>query len=170
MSPQIKSRLGALAQQHQISESALLNRLIEAALLQTTGLAEIDAVTPVEPVPRGARLYVRLRPEDHLLLRERATGRAMAAATYASMVLRAHLRAVAPLPDRERDEIKRAIGALGMVGRNLNQIAKLAHQTGKLAGPSTADLRAVLKALGALRDHIKGLLQANDRSWEAGRG
>ena len=52
---------------------------------------------PVEPVARGARLYVRLRPEDHVLLRERASGRVMAAATYASFLLRTHLRSVAPI-------------------------------------------------------------------------
>jgi len=42
---------------------------------------------------------VRLRPEDHVFLRERVAARGMATATYASMVLRAQLRALTPLPE-----------------------------------------------------------------------
>jgi len=168
VSPETKARLRALAQQRQLTESALLQRLVEGALLQVAGLSEEEAATSLEPIRRGARLYVRLRPDDHLLLRERAEGRGMAAATYASMALRAHLRAVTPLPDRELDELRRAIGELGMIGRNLNQIARVANQSGRVTGPSPADLRAVLRALEGLRDHIKELVLANTASWESG--
>jgi hypothetical protein len=168
VSPETKARLRALAQEHQVTESTLLQRLVETALFQSTGLREIEAATPVEQVARGARLCVRLRPDDHLLLRERAEGRGMAAATYASIVLRAHLRAVTPLPDRELNELKRVVGELGMIGRNLNQIARVANQTGRVIGPSSEDLRAVLRALVGLRDHVKGLMLANTESWESG--
>jgi hypothetical protein len=142
--------------------------LVETALLQTTGAGGLGVAGPVEPVARGARLYVRLRPEDHVLLRERATGRAMAAATYASFLLRAHLRAVAPMPDREMAELKRAVAELGAIGRNLNQIARAAYQTGRMNGPTGPDLRALLRACEVLRDHVKGLIRANDVSWESG--
>lgn len=167
VSPETKARLRALAQQRQLTDSALLKRLVEGALFQAAGLSEQEASTPVEPIRRGARLYVRLRPDDHLLLRERAEGRGIAAATYASMVLRAHLRAVTPLPDRELAELRRAIGELGMIGRNLSQIARIANQ-GKVSRLSSADLRAVLRALEALRSHVKGLVLANTASWESG--
>ncbi len=168
VSPLTKKRLRALAQEHQVTESTLLLRLVETALFQSTGLRQIDAATPVEQVARGARLYVRLRPDDHLLLRERAEGRGMAAATYASFVLRAHLRAVTPLPDRELNELRQAMGELGVIGRNLNQIARVANQTGRVSGPSSEDLRAVLRALVGLRDHVKELMLANIESWESG--
>jgi hypothetical protein len=168
VSPQTKARLRAIAQEHQVTESTLVLRLVEMALFQSTGLRQIDAATPVEQVARGARLYVRLRPDDHLLVRERAEGRGMAAATYASFVLRAHLRAVTPLPDRELNELKRAVGELGVIGRNLNQIVRAANQTGRVRGPSSEDLRAVLRALVGLRDHVKGLMLANTESWETG--
>ena len=151
-----------------MTESALLQRLVETALLQTGGISEDEAIKPVEPVSRGARLYVRLRPDDHVLLRERAEGRGMPAATYASVVLRAHLRAVTPLPDRELHELKRAVAELGMIGRNLNQIVRVADQIGKLNGPTMADLRALLRALQGLRDHVKALMLANIASWESG--
>ena len=166
--PTIKARLATLAQQHQLTESALLKRIVETALVPLPGLTETESLAPVSPVPRGARLYVRLRPEDHLLLRERAGARGMAGATYASMVLRAHLRSVAPLPDRELAELKRAVGALGMIGRNLNQLARIANQTRQVTGPSIADLHAVLRALEGLRDHVRAVVRANIASWETG--
>jgi len=47
------------------------------------------------------------------------------------MLVRSHLRNVPPLPDRELTELRNAVGALGAVGRNLNQIVRVAHQTGR---------------------------------------
>lgn len=138
-------------------------------LLQTVGVTAEVVAEPIEPVARGARIYVRLRPEDHVLLRERAAGRGMAAATYASFLLRAHLRAVTPLPDRELAELKRSVAALGAIGRNLNQIARAANQTGRLSGPSVGDLRQLLRACEVLRDHVKAFVNVNTASWETGR-
>ena len=167
VTPQTKTQLRVLAQERQLTESALLKKLVENALLQTGGASGLG-VGPIQPVSRGARIYVRLRPEDHVLLRERATGRAMAAATYTSFLLRAHLRAVAPIPDRELAELKRSVAELGAIGRNPNQIARVANQTGRVNGPTGQDLRALLRACEALRDHVKGLIQANGASWESG--
>lgn len=168
VSQRTKDRLRAIAQERQITESAVLKALLENALLLTIGVAGEVATEPVEPVGRRARLYVRLRPEDHLLLRERATGRGMAAATYASFLLRAHLRAVTPMPDRELVELKRSVAALGAIGRNLNQIARAANQ-GLRTGPGVTDLKLLLSACGALRQHVKGLINANKDSWETGQ-
>ena len=170
VTPETKSRLHALAQQHQVTDSVLLRRLIEMALLQTTGVNDRRSIDPVEPVPRDNRVCVRLRAEDHLLLRERAMGRGMATATYASIVLRVHLRAAPPLPDRELGELRRSVAELGAIGRNLNQIARVANQSGRLPGGlSSQDLHALLKACGALKDHVKALIKASAESWESGR-
>jgi len=168
VTPSTNTRLRAIAQEHQLTESALLKKLVETALLQTAAMTTFAVSKPIEPVSRGARLYVRLRPEDHVLLRERATSRAMAAATYASFLLRAHLRSVAPIPDRELAELKRSVAELGAIGRNLNQIARVANQTGRVSGSTGQDLRALLRACEALRDHVKGLIRANNASWESG--
>src|SRR5437016_226575 len=168
VTPQTKTRLRVLAQERQLTESALLKMLVETALLQTPGMATVAVSKPVEPVMRGARLYVRLRPEDHVLLRERATGRRMAAATYASILLRTHLRGVALLPERELAALKRSVGELGAIGRNLNQLARVANQTGRVTGPSVQDLRALLRVCTALRDHIKTLINSNTASWNTG--
>jgi len=164
---QTKDRLRTIAQERQITESALLKRLVENALLSALGVTAETVTQPFEQVARGARLYVRLRPEDHLLLRERAHGRGMAAATYASFLLRAHLRAVTPMPDRELMELKRSVAALGAIGRNLNQIARAANQ-GRSTVPGVADLKQLLRACEALREHVKGLVNANRDSWELG--
>ena len=61
---------------------------------------------------------------------------------------------------------RNAVGALGAVGRNLNQIARVAHQTGRVEGLTTADLRAILAAFEGLRAHFKRLIEANIASWE----
>jgi hypothetical protein len=170
VTPETKARLRALAQQHQVTDSVLLKRLVEMALLQTTGVGDARVVEPIEPVARDARVYVRLRPEDYVLLRERAAGRGMATATYASILLRVHLRAVAPLPERELAELRRSVAELGAIGRNLNQIARVANETHRVTGPSGQDLHALLKACSALRDHVKELIRANIASWEGGHG
>ncbi|HWX37251.1 MAG TPA: plasmid mobilization relaxosome protein MobC, partial [Steroidobacteraceae bacterium] len=117
---------------------------------------------------RHARLYVRLRDEDRLLLRERATARGMAPATYVSVLVRSHLWTLAPLPKEELLALKRSAAELGAIGRNLNQIAKAANQGGKPSGPEREDLRAMLRVAEGLRDHVKALLKANQRSWHHG--
>jgi len=165
VSPETKASLHALAQLRGLTDSALLQKLVQMALLQHVGVAQSAVTTPLEQLSRDARLYVRLRREDHLLLRERANGRGLAAATYASMLLRAHLRAMSPLPDRELAELKRAVAALGLIGRSLNQVAR-ARQSGTAGGPAAADMRAILRALEGLRDHVKTLMLANARAWE----
>ena len=76
------------------------------------------ASSAIDAVPWNARDYLGLRPENHVLLRKRAGGRGMATATYASILLRAHLRAVSPLPEREFGELKRSVAELGVIGRN----------------------------------------------------
>jgi hypothetical protein len=162
-----KQRFAMLARELGLSESALLKRSVRLMLSSTVAASPVTS-EPVEQVTRGTRLYVRLRREDHLLLRERAAGREMATATYVSILLRAHLRNLRPLPDRELAELKRSVAELGVIGRNLNQIARLANQTGKVEGPNTSDLHALLRALGGLRDHMKGLIRANSESWETG--
>ena len=100
MSPETKARLRTLAEQRQLSESALLKRLLELTL---EGAAEPKLANPdgARRVARAARLYLRLRPDDQLLLAERAAARGMAAATYVSVLVRAHLRCLTPLPKDE---------------------------------------------------------------------
>jgi hypothetical protein len=92
----------------------------------------------------------------------------MAAATYVSVLVRSHLRALAPLPKDELAALKHAVGELGAVGRNLNQVARAANQGGRIADPGRQEFKAILKICEALRDHTKDLIKANTASWALG--
>lgn len=116
----------------------------------------------------GKPLFVRLRSEDRLLLDARAEARGLRPATYASVLLRAHLRHLTPLPKEELLALKRSIGELAAIGRNINQIARVANEGGRLPGSVREEFRAMLKICEALRDNTKGLLRANETSWSTG--
>lgn len=163
-----KVRLRALAEHQQLSESALLKRLVEM-VLHSAGHFDRRVIEPDMRAPRGARLYVRLRAEDRILLQERAAARGMPSATYVSVLIRAHLRKLPPLPKDELVSLKNSVAALGAIARNLNQIAMSAH-CGRAISPLNEDLRAFLKVCSALRDNVKGLIKANLKSWEIGHG
>ena len=126
----MKTLLRVLAEREQITESALVRQLLEVMLRMSAkeGFPKLDAL---EKVSRDARLSIRLAPEDRILLSDRATARGMASATYVSVLVRSHLRNLAPLPKEELLALKRSVAELGAIGRNLNQIARAANQGGK---------------------------------------
>ena len=95
-----KALIHALAGRERITESALVRQLLETVLRTTTSGVTPAARSP-ERVTRDARLSVRLAPDDRALLTERAAARDMAAATYVSVLVRSHLRGLAPLPKAE---------------------------------------------------------------------
>jgi len=163
--PEVKARFRALAEHEELSESALLTRVIEAMLLRPT-----DAATELmsQRRPLSRRFSVRVTPDDLVLLDARARARGMRAATYASVLLRAHLRSLAPLPKDELLALKQSVSELGAIGRNLNQLARMANQGSRVTGPTREDLRALIKVCEGLRDHVKALIRANITSWEHG--
>jgi hypothetical protein len=169
--PDIKQRVQQAASQQLITESIWLKRLVNQALSESAN-AETDEIGSAGSVEssgaRDSRLYVRLRREDRLLLRERAAARGMAPATYVSILVRSHLRILTPLPKEELLALKRSVAELGVIGRNLNQLARPTNQGGRPSGPEREDVRAMLKVAEALRDHVKALLMANQSSWHEG--
>ena len=92
----------------------------------------------------------------------------MRPATYASILLRSHLRQLTPLPKDELPALKRSIAELGSIGRNINQIARAANVGGRMPDSVGAESRAMLKICVALRDNTKALVKANLASWAAG--
>lgn len=164
-----KSQLRALAQRENRSESALLKQLL-GVVLRSVGDEMPAAQERDEGAKRQARLTVRVHPGDNLLLRERAAARAMPAATYVSVLVRAHLRSLSPLPKGELLALKRSIAELAAIGRNINQIAKVANEGGRLPGSVREEFRAILKICEALRENTKALLKANVTSWSVGHG
>jgi predicted HicB family RNase H-like nuclease len=169
VSPETKAKLRAVAEQQQMTESALLKQLIELTV-QRVSHADADVLRSPARRLRAGRLYVRLHPEDQLLLMERAAARQMPAATYVSVLLRAHLRDLAPLPKAELMALKRSVAELGAIGRNLNQLARLAHQQASSVAPGREHLQMMLKICEAMRDHTKDLVKANSRAWRVGHG
>jgi len=165
VTPEMKALVRRIAQREQITESALVKQLLDVVLRSSV----VEQLPPVEErVTRYARISVRLEPGDRLLLRERAAARGLPNATYASVVIRSHLRGLAPLLKQERVLLNQAIGELSAIGRNLNQIARGMNQGVQVVGPTRDDLRLLLRACEGLRDHMRRLLEANLRSWDIG--
>jgi hypothetical protein len=162
VTPEMKALVRRIAQREQITESTPVKQLLEVVLRSSV----VEQLPPAEQkTKRYARLSVRLEPGDRLLLCERAAARGLPTATYASVVIRSHLRALAPLLNEERALLNRAIGELGAIGRNLNQIARAVNQGTPVVGPTRAELIALLRACEALRNHVRGMMEANLRSW-----
>ena len=117
----------------------------------------------------ASRCIVRLRDEDRLLLDARAEARGMRPATYRIRPDSARICAqLTPLPKEELLALKRSIGELASIGRNINQIAKAANEGGRLPSSVREEFRAMLKVCEALRDNTKALLKANETSWSSG--
>lgn len=180
VSPEIKLQAKTIADRELLSEAAWLKRLVVREI-QTSHSANGDgrelsqaegARRPVKAVREkgavGKPLFVRLRQEDRLLLDARAEARGIRPATYGSVLLRAHLRQLTPLPKDELLALKRSIGELAAIGRNINQIAKVANEGGRLPDSAREEFRAMLKVCEALRDNTKALLKANETSWSTG--
>lgn len=161
-----KHRFATAAARQGLSESALLRRLVE-------NLLSVGNEEPGEPArrlgARDTRVTVRLVPEDRAMLQDRAAARSMAAATYMSFLARAHLRHLAPLPERELAALRGAVNELSAVGRNLNAMVRLAHQGEPRTAPGAAEIHTMLQVCSALRDHFRALIRANLISWEVGR-
>jgi hypothetical protein len=176
VSPEIKLRVKTITDRELLSEAAWLKRLVIREICAAHG-ADAGEREPCRA--DGARassgksgigrpLFVRLRNEDRLLLDARAEARGMRPATYASVLLRVHLRNLRPLPKDELLALKRSIGELASIGRNINQIAKALNEGAKAPASVREEFRAMLKVCEALRDNTKALLKANVTSWESG--
>jgi predicted DNA binding CopG/RHH family protein len=133
VTPDTKRIVQAVSQRQQLTESAWLRHLIEVTL-QTAGANSSHEIARKKISIRATRLTIRLVAEDRLLLRARASARGMAAATYVSVLVRAHL-VLTPLPKQELMVLRRLVTELGAMGRNLNQIDRAANQK---AGESSA--------------------------------
>ena len=162
-----KAALRAAAERQQLTESALLKRMLEL-VLHTAGAAKAGEASVADRPTRQARLYVRLTVGDRQLLKERSAARCLAPATYASTLLRAHLRALTPLPEAELRAIRQSTRELAAIGRNLNQIVLATHRDSSGQGISRELLWNFLKACEALRVHVRSYIGTNLSSWSSG--
>ena len=95
VTPETKARVRTLAQRQGIAESTLIKQMFDVVLRGSAPEA-MGAPELPESVSGGARFNVRLGPEISRLLRERAKGRGMPAATYIASLVRAHFLDAAP--------------------------------------------------------------------------
>lgn len=160
---EIKARVRAVADRQGLTESQLVKDLLER-ILRDAGMNLPTA--PPGRVGRTARLYIRLRPEDHVRLVKRAEERRMPSATYVSLLVRSHLRGVAPLPKTEYLALRASVVELGAIGRNLNQIARSFNAGGKPNLPGTSELESMVRLAAQLGKQFTALLIANERSWD----
>lgn len=160
-----RDALVALAEREQSTPAALLRQLVQRAV-HPLGMRESASSNPGQGL-RSARITVRLALDDAALLDARAEARSLRPATYASTLLRAHLRSLAPLPLDEVRTLKRLISELSGIGRNLNQLARSANQ-GHVGRLTREDLLGLVKVCNGLREETKGLLGTNVQSWEVG--
>ena len=180
VSPEIKLQAKDIADREFLSEAAWLKRIVmreirarNAASGAESNLLRSESIPgPTSAAPgnngAGKPMLVRLTAEDRLLLDARAEARGIRPATYASVLLRSHLRHLTPLPKDELLALKRSTAELGSIGRNINQIARAVSGGGEVPGSLRGEFPAMLKICSALRDHIKALLSANLASWAAG--
>jgi hypothetical protein len=180
VSPETKLQAKAVADREFLSEATWLKRLVlreiracDAGRASEGESSRAGGIRHPDTEKRGANgggkpMLVRLGIEDKLLLDARAEARGMRPATYASVLLRSHLRKLTPLPKDEYLAPKRSIAVLESIGRNINQIAKAANQGARMPDSVGAEFRAMLKICVALRDNTKALLKANETSWRAG--
>ena len=180
VSSDIKVQAKAIAESELLSEAAWLKRIVlkEIRTAAHGHLAPHQPCQAAGPSHRGKSsrhvgtcgkpVYVRLNQEDRLLLDARAAARSMRPATYISVLTRSHLRVLTPLPKEELLALRRSIGELAAIGRNLNQIARVANEGGRLPASAREEFRAMLKVCEALRDSTKALIKANVTSWSTG--
>ena len=163
-----KRAVQALAIQQGLTEAAWLRRLVEGAVVAACPVLPADDGEALSRQRRRMRVTIQMRADDHQLLEARAQARYLAPATYVSFFLRAHLRSLAPLPTQELAAVKRAVAELGAIGRNINQIARVAHQSGRANSPEQRELMSLVRVCEGLRDHVKALIRTNVTSWEIG--
>ena len=103
------------------------------------------------------RITIRLTPEEHARLRRAAD----IAAVDVTTIARAQLLG-APLPKRkyrrsvDHDKLADVLLALGRIGTNLNQVAKVANSSGDASG--FRDAKLLKNLLEEIRDEVRSAI------------
>ena len=163
--PERKGQFAALAASRGLSESKLLGLLIDSVLERTP--IDEDGYERHGEAGKGDRITLRLRPDDGKWLRLRAQRRGMKYTTYATALIRAHVRANPPMPLEELARLERILAEISAIGRRLNQIAGAVRE-GLGVGPGLREeLATVLKVVDELRQALREVVRVNRISWES---
>lgn len=164
---QTKQRFRALAEREGTSESALLKRLMDLALIGVDG--GLSRPAP-EPIARDARLYVRLALADRRRLAERAAARQLRPATYVALLVRGHLAEAAPVPSAELAALVHSVAELAKSVRVVERLARAASAGTNVDSHASQVGVMLLKACKAAWDDSRALVTANTASWRGGAG
>lgn len=174
VSPEMKRQAKALAERELLTEAAWLKRLVIRELRAAKEEGSCDPVDGIRP-PRGAaggpsvdvkRVYVRLCPEDWLLLEARAAARGLRPANLPGRSNAVALAmAGAAAEGCEYLALRSSIAELSAIGRNINRPTAICGVSNLIPDSVAAEFRAMLKVCEALRDNTKALLKANLTSW-----
>ncbi len=167
VSSKTKGRFSEAAACQGLSESALLRRLIEQML--ASGGMQTQALSPPAD-QRDARVTIRLVAEDRALLRERAAARPVPAAPYISYLVRAHLRGVAPLTERELSALRASVGEFSSFARTLGDLSQQLQRGGHPRPPGQQDVLRLMQICDVVRDRFRSLIKAHLESWTTGHG
>lgn len=165
---QIKRAIKAAAEAELITPTAWVRRVVIRALTSQPRVFECSESDDVSADLRDRRLYVRISPEDSLLLKARSLARGIRPATYLAVLLRSHLRSLSPLPKDELLALRCAVSELGALNRELHRIAHMLGQQSRPDIPEQPKLREVARLCQVLRSETKALIRANVNSWEIG--
>jgi len=166
-----KSRFVALAARHQVSESALLAKLVDEVLKSNGGPAREQSAHGAEPgLEVGAaaddRITLRLRHGDRTLAAERAGTRGMKTGSYLVLLIHNHVRSSAVLPPNELDVLKATGAQLAALGRQLQRFG----MPNTLAEPLASELRDAIaiarREVEAAREATAAVVRRNLISWE----
>jgi hypothetical protein len=166
VTPDIKAAFRRSAERQRVTESELLKRLLGLALGAGDLTSDVIATSSLR-APRTNRLSIRLTSQDRLQLIERARARGVPAATYISLLVHSHLGNPPALPHEELRAVTSTLNAVNALGRNLNQIARVANQGIAPDGPTPQQLVDVMQGCRRLWDQIRALIGANAKSWES---
>jgi hypothetical protein len=161
-----RDRFAALARARDVSMSALLLQLIDREL----ETADVSIAGDDRRAVASDRVSLRLRPGDRALVDERARARKMKPASYLVALIRAHVRAMAPLPAAELDALKVTTNQLRMLRSQLQAIAQGSAPLCDGDRVLGNCLRESVSLLGAVRREVADVVRINLVSWEAGDG
>jgi hypothetical protein len=166
-----RARFAALAARHQLSESGLLAKLVDAVL---TANGPVARESSEQRVARGSsvggvaedRITLRLRNGDRTLAAERAGARGMRTGSYLTMLIHNHVRGSAVLPPKELDQIKATGAQLAALGRQLRMLGMLNTLTEPTASELRDAIALVRREIEAAREATTAVVRRNLISWE----
>jgi hypothetical protein len=172
VTPEKKAALMALAERQRLDVTKLVLPQIDRLLEE----GKADLPKPIEMEPKGPDDEITLTgkisfwplPGDEKHVKQYAAVRDITPSTVIRLILRSWISKNPPLPRNELAQLAITSNQLAALGRNLNQLVKLAHAG---EGPLPEDLMALLQDTLKLTRQtsldMDAVVKTNLTSWES---